>query len=84
MRRATITLPDDLEVRVERFLEQQDPEPSLTALVQTALRRYLDEVEWARRAYVPPSEPLRITPAEEGSGHAETSVEHDRVLAESR
>ena len=63
MKRATITLPDDLEAEVERFLAEQEPEPSLTALVQAALRRYLDDAEWTRRGFSPPSEPLAITPS---------------------
>ena len=81
MKRATITLPDDLEAEVERFLAEQDPEPSFTALVQAALRRYLDEAEWTRRRFTPPSETLSITPTT-GSGTQDTSEEHDRVLAE--
>jgi metal-responsive CopG/Arc/MetJ family transcriptional regulator len=83
MRRATITIPDDLEAEVERFLAEQEPEPSLTALVQTALRRYLDEAGWTRRKFAPPTGPLSITSAA-GSGERDTSEEHDRVLAESR
>lgn len=82
MRRATITLPDDLEAEIERFLSEQDPQPSLTSLVQTAVRRYLDEAEWSKRRFRPPAEPLAITPASEGSEREQTSTEHDRVLAE--
>lgn len=83
MRRATITIPDDLEAEVERFLAEQEPEPSFTALVQTALRRYFEEAEWTRRGFVPPSQPLSVTSAP-GSGTKETSEDHDRVLAEPR
>lgn len=43
MRRATITLPDDLEAEVEAYLGAQAAPPSLTALVQAALRRFLGE-----------------------------------------
>ena len=82
MRRATITLPDALDARVAAFLEGQEPEPSLTALVQTALERYLDEIEWSRRGFKRPAGPLKITPAPKGSGQRDTSVDHDRVLAE--
>jgi metal-responsive CopG/Arc/MetJ family transcriptional regulator len=83
MKRATITIPDDLEAEVERFLAEQEPEPSFTALVQTALRRYLEEAEWTRRGFAPPSQALSITTAP-GSGRRDTSEEHDRVLAEPR
>lgn len=50
MRRATITLPDDLETELESYLATQDAPPSLTALVQAALRRYLEEARPAGRA----------------------------------
>jgi len=43
MRRATITLPDDLEAEVDSYLAEQEAPPSLTALVQAALRRFLGE-----------------------------------------
>jgi len=43
MRRATITLPDDLEAEVEEYLARQEAPPSLTSLVQAALRRFLGE-----------------------------------------
>lgn len=43
MRRATITLPDDLEAEVEEYLAKQEAPPSLTSLIQAALRRFLRE-----------------------------------------
>jgi hypothetical protein len=43
MRRATITLPDDLEAEVEEYRAEQVAPPSLTSLVQAALRRFLGE-----------------------------------------
>jgi hypothetical protein len=43
MRRATITLPDDLEADLDDYLASRDAPPSLTSLVQAALRRYLEE-----------------------------------------
>lgn len=84
MKRATITLPDELEQRVQAYLEGQKPQPSLTALVQVALEHYLDEQEWTMRSYTPPTGPLEITPAETGSGHSDTSMRHDDALAERR
>ena len=83
VKRATISLPSDLEERVEEFLASREPETSFTALVQAALRHYLDEWELIRRGYRPPRRPLSIEPAESGSGHSTTSIDHDRVLAES-
>ena len=82
MKRSTISLPDDLEAKVVEFLAQQEPEPSLTSLVQAALRRYLDEMEWSRRRFTLPTQPLEVTPAVPGSGHADSSEQHDRALTE--
>ncbi|MGH8923998.1 MAG: nucleotidyltransferase family protein [Acidimicrobiia bacterium] len=42
MRRATVTLPDDLEQKLERFRGTQPARPSLTAIVQAALERYIE------------------------------------------
>lgn len=41
MRRASITLTDDLERDLEAYLARHDARPSLTAVVQAALRKYL-------------------------------------------
>lgn len=76
MRRATITIPDDLAKAVESYVRSQEAEPPLTAVVQTALRHYLSE-----RGYLPPVSPLRITPARRGSGRSETSRMHDHYLS---
>ena len=80
MRRATITIPDDLESELEVFLNGQETRPSLTGILETALRRYLQERNLALRQYRPPSGPLEITPAEEGSGLSDVSERHDHYL----
>ncbi|MBI3666301.1 MAG: hypothetical protein HY236_08770 [Acidobacteria bacterium] len=77
MKRATITLPDDLDAALETYLREQEVSPALTAVVQIALREYL-----AGRGYLPPSRPLRITPASKGSGKKDGSLNHDRYLAQ--
>ena len=86
MRRATITLPDDLASDLDSFLSSQDPAPSLTRLVQTALRRFLDEKRLERafevREFRPAQGPLRLTIPEQGSGESDVSVEHDRYLTD--
>lgn len=41
MRRATITIPDELERAVELCRRDLEVPPSLAAIVQTALREYL-------------------------------------------
>ncbi len=80
MRRATITLPDDLEAELESYLAAQDAAPSLTSLVEVALRRYLRDRRLETRQYRPPEGRLRITPASQGSGAVDVSLEHDRHL----
>ena len=76
MKRATVTIPDDLEQAVERYVEAHDVRPPLTAVIQAALRQYLTE-----RGYMRRSGPLRITPARNGSGRRDVSLAHDRYLA---
>lgn len=41
MRRATVTISDELEASLDAFLGQQESVPPLTAVVQAALREYL-------------------------------------------
>lgn len=79
MRRTTIALPDSLQATLERYQQDQSAPPSTSALVQAALREYLE-----RRGYTQarPSRGLRLTPAEHGSGSADASRAHDRYVAE--
>jgi hypothetical protein len=76
MKRATITIPDDLAQAVDRYVRAQEAPPALTAVVQTALRVYLTD-----RGYLRAQKPLRIKPAPRGSGHRDISEAHDRYLA---
>jgi len=76
MRRATVTIPDDLEASLEAYDRQQDVSPSLTAVLQSALREYL-----ARRGFRAAPKTLRITPAKRGSGARDVSIRHDSYLA---
>jgi len=77
MKRSTITLPDDLAAGVQAYSESQEVKPTLTALVQAALREYL-----ARRGAHPPTKPPKITPAPKGSGRRDVSRRHDEYLAQ--
>jgi hypothetical protein len=79
MKRATITLPDELEEGLEAYRRSQDLPLSLTALTQAALREYLE-----KRGFLPPSSDrsFGITPGDRGSGRRDISPEHDRYLAE--
>jgi hypothetical protein len=76
MKRATITITDDLEAAVAAFQRDQEVPPALTAVAQAALREYLTE-----RGYLSPRRALRVTPAERGSGASDVSEHHDRYLA---
>jgi hypothetical protein len=76
MKRATVSIPDDLAKAVDNYVRAQDGPLPLTAIVQAALRQYLTE-----SGYMPARKPLRITPAPQGSGHGEVSQVHDRYLA---
>lgn len=77
MRRATITLTDELEQAVDAYIESQSAPPTLTAVVQAALREFL-----VSRSIIAREKRLRITPAEIGSGDPHGSRDHDRILAD--
>ena len=77
MKRATMTFPDDLAEAVEHYQRAQEAPPSLTTVVQAALRQYL-----AERGFLRTRRTLQITPAPKGSGRRDVSREHDRYFAE--
>jgi hypothetical protein len=79
MKRATITLPDELEEALAAYRRSQDLPIPLTALTQAALREYLE-----KRGFLPPTSgrSFGITPSGCGSGSRDVSSEHDRYLAE--
>jgi hypothetical protein len=76
MKRATITIKDDLETALDSYVSGLEAPPTLTAVVQAALGEYL-----ARRGAAQPSHPLQITPARKGSGKSDISIRHDRYFA---
>ena len=76
MRRATVTITDEIQANLDAFIRQQEVSPPLTAIMKTALQEFL-----ARRGFVPGARELRITPAKKGSGAKDVSVHHDRHLA---
>ena len=79
MKRATMTLPDDIAEAMENYLQAQEAPPTLTTVVQAALRQYLGE-----RGFLRVRRTLDITPAPKGSGRRDVSQEHDRYLAGTR
>jgi hypothetical protein len=76
MRRATITISDEIDADLVAYIRQQEVSPALTAIMQAALQEFL-----ARRGFTPGARKLRITPAKKGSGVKDVSVDHDRYLA---
>jgi len=82
MKRVTITLQDDLAAALDRYREERglpSGPADLSALTEAALRQYL-----RHHGYLWPSDyrPLRITPADVGSGFSDVSINHDRYLYE--
>jgi hypothetical protein len=74
MKRATMTLPDDLAEAVDTYLESQEARPALTALVQAALREYLQE-----RGFLKVHRPWSIKPLG-NSRCSDVSENHDAYL----
>jgi len=75
MKRATMTLPDDLAEAVDSYRQSQEAPPSLTTVVQTALREYLGQ-----RGFLANRRRFKITPVGR-SGRSDISREHDAYLA---
>jgi hypothetical protein len=76
MKRATVTLPDDLAEAVDNYLRAQEAPPALTTVMQASLREYLGE-----RGFLRKHRPLKIRPAKRGSGRSDVSINHDLYLA---
>jgi hypothetical protein len=79
MKRATVTIPDDIDSALDAYLEQQKVDQPLTSVVQAALREFL-----AGRGFLPKKSkrPFGLTPAPRGSGRRDTSIAHDSALVE--
>jgi hypothetical protein len=71
-----MTLPDDLAEAVENYVQSQEARPTLTTVVQAALRQYLGE-----RGFLKVRRTLEITASRRGSGSRDGSQEHDHYLA---
>jgi metal-responsive CopG/Arc/MetJ family transcriptional regulator len=74
MKRATMTLPDDLAQALDEYVQAQEAPPALTTVVQTALREYLRE-----RGFLREYRPLNMRPVGR-SGRSDVSVNHDLYL----
>jgi hypothetical protein len=76
MKRATMTFPDDLAQAMDDYVRSHEAPPSLTTVMQAALREYLRE-----RGFLREFRPLKITPAKKGSGRSDVSQNHDLYFA---
>jgi hypothetical protein len=76
MKEAVITISDELAEALEAYRRDYADPSDLAAIAGVALQSYLQE-----RGYLLSSRPLRITPAQTGSGKTDVSREHDRELA---
>ncbi|MEX2536837.1 MAG: hypothetical protein WD273_14675 [Trueperaceae bacterium] len=82
MRRVTVTLPDELERDINSYLSTQSTPPTLTAVMQVALRDFLRSQRRREREYRAGNFRLRLPKAERGSGKSDLSVNHDKYLVE--
>ena len=69
-----MTFPDDLAKAMDDYLRSQDAPPSLTTVMQAALREYLRE-----RGFLREFRPLKIMPKGK-SGRSDVSQNHDLYL----
>jgi hypothetical protein len=74
MKRASMSLPDDLAAALDHYVQAQGAPPALTTVVQAALREYLRE-----RGFLRAYRPLKITP-KGNSGRSDVSQNHDLYL----
>jgi hypothetical protein len=74
MKRATMTLPDDLAEAVDDYVRTQEAPPALTAVMQAALREFL-----RKRGFLRTYRPLTIKP-KGNSGRSDVSQNHDLYL----
>jgi metal-responsive CopG/Arc/MetJ family transcriptional regulator len=75
MKRATVTFPDDLAQAVDQFRDAQETPPTLTTLMQTALREFLQE-----RGFLRSRRRLKLGPVGR-SGRSDVSRNHDDYFA---
>ncbi len=76
MKRLTVSVSGELEESLEHYLQDQEVAPSLTAVLHAALKDYLAERGYPRRASA-----FKITPASKGSGLTDISQSHDQYFS---
>ncbi len=74
MKRATITLPDDLAEAMDKYVSAQEAPLALTTVVAAALQEFLFQ-----RGFLPAFKSLKIAPKGD-SGRRDVSRNHDLYL----
>ena len=75
-----ITVSDDLEEALMAYQRGREGDRGLPAAIEAVLRDYLIATGYLLDQR--PFRPLRITPAPDGSGLHDVSINHDKYLAE--
>ena len=81
MRRATVTIPEELEVALESYRRDLEVPPSFAAVMQTALKEYLHQRGYVSGGGLPSGEMSTIydaAPAIRGEKTAAEMVLEDR------
>jgi hypothetical protein len=81
VKRATVTIPDDLAAAVQGYVQSQKTPPPLTTVIRTALRQYVTGQDSTGSISSRSGAPLQIRTARRGSGLRDVSQEPDRELA---
>ena len=76
MAQITIELPKPITDILATYA--QEHQTSSSATVQKAIQQFLIQEGYLAK----PKKPFRLTPAAQGSGYTDTSINHDAVLAE--
>jgi len=86
VKRITVTLPDELERDLCRYLARQETPPSLTAVAQVALREFLRNRQLRDRGVRTASKPfaLAVLPEKDELGEGDVSLHHDQYLGSPR
>ncbi|WP_017656056.1 hypothetical protein [Fortiea contorta] len=78
MQSFNITLPDAIANALSAYIQDQKVSLPANVVAEAALEDFLSQ-----RGYLPPrKQGLSLTPAPKGSGFKDTSVNHDKILAE--
>ena len=77
MQTLNVTLPDTLANALNSYIKDQENVLPANDIIENAIIEFLGQ-----RGYLPPKKTINFTPATQGSGFLNTSVNHDQILAE--